>query len=142
MAKKKKISTNVTNINQCQFGGTVTLNSAQTGNITNSVFDNSLLISPPKIKDYDESGCFRKGSHQMYKAINVSCPCTEEIPFVVSSAKNKQEVRIYYDDVVCFDGKGDLTISLRDAMDLISQQQEAIKKLEKEVKSLKRKSKK
>ena len=61
---------------------------------------------------------------------------------MVTDCKGNKEVRIYYDDVIFLDHKEELFLSLRDTMGLMKEQQKAIEKLEKEVKSLKRKSKK
>lgn len=130
-----------TKVDRCQFSGTASMSSAQNSSITNSVFKSLTIVDPVQTK-YCEGSCFRKEDHKMFKALDMGCPCTEEIPLQVANCKNGQKVRIYYDDVVFLDDKGEFTLSLRDTMNMVKEQQKAIEKLEKEVKSLKRKSKK
>jgi len=137
MAKKKT----TTNINKCQFSNTVSLSSAQNSNVTNSVFNGPLQIGPGP-KSYCERDCYRKEDHKMFKALNMGCPCTDVVPLMVTDAKSDKQVRVYYDDVVFFDSKGEFDLSLRDTMNMVKKQQKTIERLEKEVKSLKRKSKK
>jgi len=133
-------SINSTNIDRCQFNGGLTLSQQQNNSVTNSVFGPIATASCLQDK-YSEGECFRREDHKMFKALQISCPCTQKIPLQVSGSDGR-EIRIYDHDIVFMNSKGQFESSLADAIALVKEQQKTIEQLQERVETLEKKSRK
>jgi len=129
-----------TYIDKCRLNGPLTLHPEQNNVITNSMF-NSINIASPPLNSYKEKECFRQEDHKLFKAMNILCPCSNEIPLLVRG-KGGREIRIYDDDIVFMNTKGEFESSVVDGVRLMKEQQETIKQLQKQVERLEKKLRK
>jgi len=134
-------STNSTNIDRCQFNGGLMLSQQQNNNVTDSIFGCPVATLSCLQGKYSEGECFRREDHRMFKALQISCPCTQKIPLQVSG-NDGREIRIYDHDIVFMNSKGQFESSLADAIALVREQQKMIEQLQERIEALEKKSRK
>jgi len=129
---------NTVSVNGCAFYAPIQTHSTASAVIvssTSSVSASSFYTSISQ--DYDEKQCFKHKEHKMYKALQVACPCARSVPLLIQD-KTGYQVRLYENDIVFLDNEGKCQGSLADCFNLVKQQTKIIKKLENQVKILKR----
>ena len=117
------------------------LSQQQNNNVTDSIFGCPVATLSCLQGKYSEGECFRREDHRMFKALQISCPCTQKIPLQVSG-NDGREIRIYDHDIVFMNSKGQFESSLADAIALVKEQQKTIEQLQERVETLEKKSRK